>query len=44
MTLSLEMFSDFICPFCYIGFETIRRLKPEFGIAIEWKGFQIHPE
>ena len=44
MTLSLVMFSDFICPFCYIGFETVRRLKREFGFTIEWKGFQIHPE
>ena len=44
MALRLVMFSDFICPFCYIGFETVRRLKPEFGLEIEWKGFQIHPE
>jgi len=44
MAPKLMMFSDFICPFCYIGFETARRLKPEFGFEIEWKGFQIHPE
>jgi predicted DsbA family dithiol-disulfide isomerase len=44
MALSLVMFSDFICPFCYIGFETVRKLKPEFGFTLEWKGFQIHPE
>jgi predicted DsbA family dithiol-disulfide isomerase len=44
MALSLEMFSDFICPFCYIGFETVRKLMPEFGFELEWKGFQIHPE
>jgi len=44
MALSLVMFSDFICPFCYIGFETVRRLKPEFGFDLEWIGFQIHPE
>jgi predicted DsbA family dithiol-disulfide isomerase len=44
MALSLVMFSDFICPFCYIGFETVRRLKPEFDFQIDWKGFQIHPE
>jgi predicted DsbA family dithiol-disulfide isomerase len=44
MALSLAMFSDFICPFCYIGFETVRKLKPEFGFTLEWKGFQIHPE
>jgi predicted DsbA family dithiol-disulfide isomerase len=44
MALSLVMFSDFVCPFCYIGFETVRKLTPEFGFALEWKGFQIHPE
>jgi predicted DsbA family dithiol-disulfide isomerase len=44
MALNLVMFSDFICPFCYIGFETVRKLKPEFSFALEWKGFQIHPE
>ena len=44
MALNLVMFSDFICPFCYIGFETVRRLKPEFGFTLDWKGFQIHPE
>ncbi|MGH7932868.1 MAG: DsbA family oxidoreductase [Candidatus Binataceae bacterium] len=44
MTLKITMFSDFICPFCYIGFEVMRKLKPEFGFDLEWRGFQIHPE
>jgi predicted DsbA family dithiol-disulfide isomerase len=44
MAIQIEMFSDFICPFCYIGFETIRKLKPEFNLDIRWRGFQIHPE
>jgi predicted DsbA family dithiol-disulfide isomerase len=30
MGIKLEMFSDFTCPFCYIGFGTIRKLKPVF--------------
>ena len=38
------MFSDFICPFCYIGFETVRKLQPEFGFELDLRGFQIHPE
>jgi predicted DsbA family dithiol-disulfide isomerase len=38
------MFSDYICPFCYVGFETMRRLKHEFDILLEWRGFQIHPD
>jgi predicted DsbA family dithiol-disulfide isomerase len=44
MALKITMFSDFICPFCFIGFETIRKLKAEFGFELEWRGFQIHPE
>ncbi len=44
MPLRITMFSDFICPFCYIGFEVMLRLKPEFDIELEWRGFQIHPE
>ena len=44
MALKIVMFSDYICPFCYVGFETMRRLKPEFDFDLEWRGFQIHPE
>src|SRR5215472_11751980 len=44
MALKITMFSDFVCPFCYIGFEVIRKLKPEFKIDLEWRGYQIHPE
>jgi predicted DsbA family dithiol-disulfide isomerase len=44
MALKLTMFSDFICPFCYIGFEVVRKLKPEFELELDWRGYQIHPE
>ena len=40
----ITMFSDFICPFCYIGFTTLGRLRSEFDFALDWRGFQIHPE
>ena len=44
MTLKITMFSDFVCPFCYIGFEVMQKLKPEFNIELDWRGYQIHPE
>ena len=44
MPLQIKMYSDFICPFCYIGFEVFRKLKPEFDLELDWRGFQIHPE
>lgn len=43
-SFKVTMFSDFVCPFCYVGFETVRRLRPEFSFEFEWRGFQIHPE
>jgi len=42
--VKLTMFSDFICPFCYIGFETVRKLKPEFDLKLDWRGFEIHAD
>ncbi|HKD69431.1 MAG TPA: DsbA family oxidoreductase [Candidatus Binataceae bacterium] len=44
MSSKVTVFSDFVCPFCYIGMTTLRRLQPEFGFEIQWRGFQIHPE
>jgi predicted DsbA family dithiol-disulfide isomerase len=44
MSIKIEMFSDFICPFCYIGFATVRKVKPEFDLDVAWRGFQIHPD
>jgi predicted DsbA family dithiol-disulfide isomerase len=44
MSNKVMVFSDFVCPFCYIGMHTLRQLQPEFGFEIQWRGFQIHPE
>ena len=43
--MKISVFSDYICPFCYIGTETLRKIRPEVpSFTLEWKGFQIHPE
>ena len=44
MALKITLFSDFICPFCYIGFHTLQKLKREFELDVAWRGFQIHPD
>jgi predicted DsbA family dithiol-disulfide isomerase len=44
MSTQVTVFSDFICPFCYIGLHALRRLKPELDFEVKWRGFQIHPE
>jgi predicted DsbA family dithiol-disulfide isomerase len=42
--LKIVVFSDYICPFCYIGFYRVEQLKENFDIEVEWRPFEIHPE
>ena len=44
MKPKVTIYSDYICPFCYIGKDRADRLQQEFDVEIEWKGFEIHPE
>ena len=38
------MYSDYICPFCYLGEAIIEKLKSRFDIEMEHVGIEIHPE
>lgn len=46
--MKVEIWSDIICPFCYIGkrkFElALNQFYPKANIEIEWKSFQLDPE
>lgn len=43
--MNITVFSDYVCPFCFIGTETLRQIQTEAPpFSLEWKGFQIHPE
>ncbi len=44
MSPKVTVYSDYICPFCFIGKERVDQLEREFEIDVEWKGFEIHPE
>ncbi len=43
-TLKVTVFSDYICPFCYIGSRRLSRLDREFDLRVNWCGMEIHPE
>jgi predicted DsbA family dithiol-disulfide isomerase len=42
--IKVIVFSDYICPFCYIGFHRIKKLKEEYDLEVEWRSFELHPE
>jgi len=42
--LLVTVFSDYICPFCYIGDLRLDRLREHFDLKINWMLVEIHPE
>jgi predicted DsbA family dithiol-disulfide isomerase len=45
MSTTLRLYTDFICPFCFIAEEgPVARLLREFDLELDWHGFELHPE
>lgn len=44
MALTVTVYSDYICPFCYVGMGVLDQLREKYDLQITWKGMEIHPE
>ena len=44
MNRSIPVAHDFNCPWCWVGLFQAQRLQREFGIEIEWLGFELMPK
>lgn len=42
--LRVTVFSDYICPFCYVGHHRLMRLRDSYDLKINWCFVEIHPE
>lgn len=42
--LRVTVFSDYICPFCYVGDARLDKLRRHFDLDVEWVFFEIHPD
>jgi predicted DsbA family dithiol-disulfide isomerase len=45
VTLRIEVFSDVVCPWCYIGEHRLARAVEQSGVAVDvvWRPFQLDP-
>jgi predicted DsbA family dithiol-disulfide isomerase len=44
MTITLRLYTDFVCPFCFIAeASTVPRLLAELDVELDWHGFELHP-
>jgi len=42
--LKITVYSDYICPFCYVGHHRLQRLSDSYDLKINWCFLEIHPE
>jgi predicted DsbA family dithiol-disulfide isomerase len=42
--LLATVFTDYICPFCYVGDVRLERLREDFDLKINWCFLEIHPD
>ncbi|HHJ36681.1 MAG TPA: DsbA family protein [Gammaproteobacteria bacterium] len=43
-TLNVTVYSDYICPFCYVGHHRLLKLRDSYDLKINWCFLEIHPE
>lgn len=44
MTLLVTFWSDYACPYCYVGECVAERAMTEEPFDMRWRGFELHPE
>ena len=42
--IKITLFSDYACPFCYVGKGILKKLSSEYPLEVTWVPFELHPE
>ena len=41
---SILVWSDYVCPFCYLALPVLARAEAELAVAVQWRAFELRPE
>jgi predicted DsbA family dithiol-disulfide isomerase len=44
--IRITVWSDYVCPFCYLEAPVLNRLRAEYGelLEVDWRAFELRPE
>ncbi len=42
--IPLRIYSDFLCPYCFLAEKQLDRLRTDYEFHTTWIGFELHPE
>lgn len=40
---SILVWSDYVCPFCYLALPVLARARAELGVEVQWRAFELRP-
>lgn len=43
MDFKLTVFSDYICPWCYVGQGVVEKLSAEYNVEVDWRPYYLNP-
>jgi predicted DsbA family dithiol-disulfide isomerase len=43
MTIHVDVWSDFVCPWCYLANGSLNQLKQTHDVEIEWHSYELRP-
>lgn len=44
MSLQVEVWSDFICPWCYLVSTSLEKLTQSHGVQVRWRAYELRPK
>lgn len=44
MSIPIDVWSDFVCPWCFLAATSLEKLKTEKRIAVHWRSYELRPE
>ena len=44
MSLHVDVWSDFVCPWCYLVSTSLEKLQESHGVTVSWKSYELRPK
>lgn len=41
--LTIDVWSDFVCPYCFLVSSSLARLKASHGVEVRWRSYELRP-
>ncbi len=44
MSVTIRVWSDYVCPWCYVGLVEAEKLHRQYDVVLDWQPFELRPD